>query len=48
MYGSGGQKWHYRCDDCNKNFDENGVELTDVFVPALGYIHTTDEIILQR
>ncbi len=43
-----GQKAHYHCDNCGKNYDANGVELTDVFVPALGHLHTTDEIIPLR
>jgi len=39
---------HYHCRICNKDFDENHAEITDVFVPALGHHYTTKEIIPEK
>ena len=32
-----GQKGYQHCDECGKNYDKDGVEITDLVIPALGH-----------
>lgn len=36
---------HYHCRICNKDYDNNNTEIANIYVEALGHLHTTDEII---
>ena len=36
---------HYHCRNCNKDYDKNGAEIAEVYISALGHLHTTEEII---
>ncbi len=38
---------HYHCRICNKDYDNNNTEITNIYVLALGHLHTTNEIIPQ-
>jgi len=39
---------HYHCRTCNKNFDKDGAEIANIYVAALGHLHTTEEIIPKK
>jgi|GEM_PF-1945559 len=40
-----GTKAHYHCSGCNKDFDSNKNEITDLVIPATGHTEVTDEAV---
>lgn len=42
-----GIKGHYHCRNCDKDYDENGVEIAEVLTSPLGHRNTTEEIIAK-
>lgn len=40
-----GTKAHYHCSGCNKDFDSNKNEITDLAIPATGHTEVTDEAV---
>lgn len=42
-----GIKEHYHCRNCDKDYDENGVEIADALIPPAGHRNTTEEIIAK-
>ena len=42
-----GIKEHYHCRTCDKDYDENSVEIAEVLIPPSGHRNTTEEIIAK-